>query len=74
MPSSIATNVPVGTVIWVYTADGQTLLYTYTTDVTNTPTATSDYLLNTGYGALVQQPVYISYSPTGFGTTIFDCP
>ncbi|EHB56091.1 PE-PGRS family protein [Mycolicibacterium rhodesiae JS60] len=58
----------------MYTADGQTLLYTDTTDVTNTPTVTSDYLLNTGYEALVQQPAYIGYSPTGFGTTIFDYP
>ncbi|WP_165774278.1 PecA family PE domain-processing aspartic protease [Mycolicibacterium sphagni] len=72
VPSSIAPNVPIGTVIWVYSADGQTVLYTYTTDATNTPTVTSDYLLNTGYEAFVQQPVYISYSPTGVGTTIFD--
>jgi hypothetical protein len=72
IPSSISNGVPAGTVISVYADDGQTLLYTYITDGTNTPDVTSDDLLNTGYEPFAQQPVYISYSPKGVGTTIFD--
>jgi cytoskeletal protein RodZ len=72
IPSSISHGVPAGTVISVYAEDGQTLLYTYITDGTNTPDVTSDDLLNTGYEPFAQQPVYISYSPKGVGTTTFD--
>jgi hypothetical protein len=72
IPSSVATNLPAGTIISVYTADGRTLLYSYVVDGSNTPTVTSGGALNTGYEAFAQQPVYISYSPKGVGTTIFD--
>ncbi|OYN75501.1 hypothetical protein CG716_25130 [Mycolicibacterium sphagni] len=72
VPSSLTGNVPAGTVISVYSGEGQTLLYSYTTDQTNTPTITSDDLLNTGYEPFAQQPVYFSYSPAGVGTTTFD--
>jgi hypothetical protein len=72
IPSSVATNLPAGTIISVYTADGQTLLYSYVVDGSNTPTVTSGGALNTGYEAFAQQPVYISYSPKGVGTTTFD--
>lgn len=72
VPSSLASNLPVGTVISVYSTDGQTLLYSYTTDATNTPTITSDHFLNTGYEPFAQQPIYISYSPNDVGSTTFD--
>ena len=68
--SQLSGGLPAGTVISVYTGDGQTLLYSYTTDATNTPTVTSDDVLNTGYEPFAQGPVYIAYS--GIGTTIFD--
>jgi hypothetical protein len=72
IPSSVTDDLPAGTVISVYSEDGQTLLYSYTIDGTNTPTVTSDDVFNTGYEAFAQQPVYVSYSPTGVGTTTFD--
>ncbi len=72
IPSSLTGDLPVGTVVSVYTDNGQTLLYSYETDGTNTPTVTSDDLLNTGYEPFAQQPVYIGYSPAGTGTTTFD--
>jgi PE family len=68
------TTVPAGTTITVYTSDG-TELYTYTTTTTNSPTATSinsGQSMNTGFEPFAQGPVYISYSPTGVGTTVFD--
>lgn len=72
IPSSLTDYLPAGTVVSVYADDGQTLLYSYTTDGVNTPTVTSDDYLNTGYEPFAQQPVYISYSPPGVGTTTFD--
>ena len=76
---------PDGTVVSVYTADGQTLLYSYTVE-SNDPTALSpavvtakDASMITGNIPFAQQPIYISYSPPGNdqptwdvgGTTIF---
>jgi hypothetical protein len=75
IPSSVignTQNLPTGTVVSVYTADGQTLLYSYTTTATNTPTITSGGVMNTGYVPFAQQPVYIANSPSGVGTTTFD--
>lgn len=72
IPSSLTDVLTAGTVVSVYADDGQTLLYTYTTDGTNAPTLTSEDLLNTGYDPFAQQPVYISYLPAGVGTTTFD--
>lgn len=74
-PSSIASSLPPGTQITVYNADHSAVLYTYTIDGTgsNAPTI-SDAALNSGSEAFVNQPVYISYSPSGTGTTIFDYP
>ena len=63
-----------GTLVSVYTSDGQTLLYSYTITGTNAPTVISGGSMNTGFMPFAQQPVYISYSPTGVGTTIFDQP
>lgn len=66
-------NLPAGTKISVYTNDGQTLLYTYTTKAGNGPTVITDTLHNTGNEPFAQGPVYIDYSPdNGIGTTIFD--
>lgn len=63
--------VPAGTLISVYTTNGQ-LLYSYTTNATDGPTVTSGDTMNTGYIPFQQNPVYISYSPSGVGTVTFD--
>lgn len=63
-----------GTLVSVYTSDGATLLYSYTITGTNAPTVISGGSMNTGFQPFAQQPVYISYSPNGVGTTIFDVP
>jgi hypothetical protein len=63
--------VPAGTHISVYTPDGQTLLYSYTTTATNSPYVTSGGTMETGYEPFAQQPVYIGYSPSGVGTITF---
>lgn len=75
MPSSIAGQssgfLPVGTKIAVFTADGSTLLYSFTTTSPYTPSivsATSQ--MNTGYYAFRQGPVYIDFD--GTGSTSFD--
>ena len=64
--------VPAGTTISVYTPDGHTLLYSYTTTGTNSPYVTSGGRMETGYEPFAQQPVYIGYSPSGVGTATFD--
>ncbi|MEK0618212.1 PecA family PE domain-processing aspartic protease, partial [Mycobacterium ulcerans] len=67
----VSGTVPAGTTISVYTSDGSTLLYSYTTTATNGPTVTSGTSMNTGYLPFGQQAIYISNSPSGVGTTIF---
>ncbi|MGA8252678.1 MAG: hypothetical protein WB989_19180, partial [Mycobacterium sp.] len=47
-------------------------LYTYKTTATNTPAVVSGTSMNTGFEPFFQGPVYISYSPSGTGTTVFD--
>jgi PE family len=80
IPSSLLGNgqtsgtAPAGTHIQVYTSDGSTLLYDYTTDTTNSPTVITSGLMNTGYIPFSQYPVYIDNSPSGVGTTVFDTP
>jgi PE family len=64
-------TVPPGTTISVYNSSDQ-LLYSYTTTPTNGPVVTSTAAMNTGYMPFALGPVYISYSPSGVGTTIFD--
>ncbi|AGZ49086.1 PecA family PE domain-processing aspartic protease [Mycobacterium kansasii] len=66
----VSGNVPNGTHIQVYTNDGSTLLYEYVVNG-NGPRVISSGLMNTGYVPFDQQPVYISYSPSGVGTTVF---
>ena len=67
------TSVPQGTKISVYTADGQTLLYSYTTIGNNSPEVVGDGdLMNTGYTPFQQGPVYIDYTPADrIGSTNF---
>jgi hypothetical protein len=64
-------TVPAGTVISVYTSDGHTLLYSYTTTATNGLTITGS-VMNTGNVPFELGPVYIAESPSGLGTTTFD--
>lgn len=68
---------PNGTTVQVYTDDGQTLLYSYTVNSSD-PSAQSPSVIggagafmNTGNYPFAQQPIYISYSPSGVGTTLF---
>ena len=74
-PGSPAGNsVPAGTKIDVYTADGATLLYSYTTQGGNAPTEFIDSgLFNTGNAPYAQNPIYLNYgaSPYGIGSTDF---
>jgi hypothetical protein len=71
VPSSL--DVPAGTSVQVYSDSGEMhKLYTYMVDSTNTPSASSDGLMNTGYFAFIDNPVYISNSPSGQGTTVFN--
>jgi PE-PGRS C-terminal aspartyl peptidase-like domain/PE family/PGRS repeats len=66
-------SVPTGTQITVYNSDHQEL-YSYTTTATNKPSVTfsSFDTMNTGFEPYSQGPVYVDYSPSGTGTTIFD--
>jgi len=63
--------VPAGTTITV-TAPNGTQLYSFVTNATDGPTVTSGGLLNTGFEPFAQNPVFISNSPSGVGTTEFD--
>jgi hypothetical protein len=78
IPASILTGNPAvgeplspGTDISVSTSQGQ-FLYSYTTTSGDSPTISSDTTMNTGWTAFQAYPVYLSYSPTGIGTTVFD--
>ncbi|MCB0930672.1 MAG: PecA family PE domain-processing aspartic protease [Mycobacterium sp.] len=65
-------SVPTGTRISVYTADGNTLLYSYTTTAANTPEVTTSDIFNTGNAPFQRGPVYFDYSQSdGIGTTVF---
>jgi hypothetical protein len=66
------TSVPSGTKISVYTADGRTLLYSYTTGLYNPEVVGDVDLMNTGYFPFQQGPVYINYAPSNrIGSTDF---
>ncbi len=72
---AVGSTVPAGTKISVYTPDGNTLLYSYTTTSYGSPTVISTGLINTGYYAFQQGPVYINYAynnPYGVGSTDFN--
>jgi hypothetical protein len=67
-------SVPTGTKISVYNGDGSVLLYSYTVNASNAPTVVGPgELMNTGYEAFQQGPVYINYAasaaPGGIGST-----
>ncbi|MDA2951180.1 MAG: PecA family PE domain-processing aspartic protease [Actinomycetota bacterium] len=71
----VGSNLPAGTKISVYTADGSTLLYTYTTQsgVRGTPVIETG-LFNTGNAPFAQGPIYLNYGfdePYGIGSTDF---
>jgi hypothetical protein len=68
-----ASSVPVGTVISVYTEDGETLLYSYKTTRANNPSVVNgddDPRFNTGYIPFSTGTLYFSFS--GNGTTSFN--
>jgi hypothetical protein len=69
-PSETET-VPPGTTISYYTLDGQTKLYSSTPTATNSPFL-RDGFVNTGNEPFALGPIYISNSPSGEGTTVFD--
>jgi hypothetical protein len=85
IPSDLAPGVPVGdslptgTTITVYTSSDQEL-YSYTvTGSANAPEVISPApvngfpgIFNTGYVPFSLGPIYISNSPSGVGTTVFD--
>ncbi len=78
-PFSFGQTLPAGTTISVYTSDGSTLLYSYTTTASTGPLVTSTPAdgygaFNTGAVPFTLTPVYISNNPGGVGTTIFDQP
>lgn len=68
-----ASNIPVGTLISVYTEDGETLLYSYRTTRANTPGIVEDddeVEFNTGYVPFSLTSIYFDFS--GDGTTVFN--
>lgn len=69
------TQVPGGMKILVYSADGSTLLYSYTTTNTNAPRVTTDAAqsdqMNTGFTPFANNAMYIAYT-TAAGETDFD--
>jgi hypothetical protein len=70
---TIPTSVSPGETITVYNSAHQEL-YSYVTTATNTPTVVSGDSMNTGNIPFSLNPVYISYSPSGTGTTYIDNP
>lgn len=66
-------TLPANTNIEVYTSPGGDRLYAFNTSDYR-PTVISSGLMNTGFLPFRFQPVYIDYSPSGIGTTVFDHP
>lgn len=64
---------PTGTAVSVYTSDG-TLLYSTTAGSQQTSIAPTLFggFFNTGIAPFLQHPIYLSYSPSGLGTMVFD--
>ena len=70
IPSSVASSLPNGTEISVYS--GSTLLYTFTVNSTNAPTVISSGLMNTGNYPFSIMPAYLSYTDnSGQGSLTF---
>jgi hypothetical protein len=72
IPSSVIGNAPTGTPISVFAPGDPTALYSYTYGASDSATAISSGLMNTGALLFLDNPVYISYSPSGTGTTFID--
>jgi hypothetical protein len=70
--SQTSGHLPAGTTISVYTSDGSTLLYSYTTNSWNGPAVSVVNVFNTGYLPFAQLPVYVGNSPGRIGTTTID--
>lgn len=73
-PPDVNGYVAAGTTISIYTTGG-TLLYTTTTgsQLTNVlPSGSYGADFNTGIAPLLADPIYLSYSPSGSGTMVFD--
>jgi hypothetical protein len=60
-----------GELITVETPSGQ-VLYSFTYQGTYSPTPISSGLMDTGNEPFFVNPIYISYSPSGVGTTVID--
>ena len=73
VPSSVLGNAPTGTVVTVTDPTTHAVLYTYDVGASNAPVVANG-VMNTGYLPFGNNPVYISYSPSGTGTTVFDAP
>ncbi|MGV1006352.1 MAG: PecA family PE domain-processing aspartic protease [Candidatus Nanopelagicales bacterium] len=72
VPGMTSETVPAGTLISVYSSNGQKLLYSYTTTAVNGPRIVpGEKYFNTGIEPYQQGPLYISYLSTD-GTTSFD--
>ena len=72
MPGKPGEIVPAGTKISVYNRDGSTLLYSYTTTKTNSPSFTESEDFNTGNVPFRLGQIYVDYSQKdGIGTTAF---
>lgn len=73
-PPAVGGYVQSGTGISVYTTGG-TLLYTTTTgsqETTVLPSGAYGADFNTGVIPFLADPIYLSYSPSGYGTVVFD--
>ena len=68
LPVSFGEALPPGTEISVYTSNGQTLLYQFTTTATQSPVVTpgtpsASNIFNTGFVPFMDQPIYIANGP-----------
>ena len=72
-PPDVNGYVPSGTTLSVYTSGG-TFLYTTTVGSQQTPVVSSQLGgdFNTGIIPFLEDPIYLSYTPSGSGTMIFD--
>ncbi|MFZ1162796.1 PecA family PE domain-processing aspartic protease [Mycobacterium sp.] len=62
IPSSLASDVAPGSVISVYTSEGGTLLYQYTVQSGELPTATSGTSIDSGVEPFLTHAIYINYA------------
>ena len=73
VPGQTESYLPTGTRVSVYTGDGQTLLYSYTTTEAQPLGISEGDEFNTGNIPFQLGPIYIDYSqPDGIGATVFN--